>query len=151
MLPKLRELDHCYCENLIEVHESFGFLEKLKRWNLCGCSKLQILPSTLMLKSLEDFILFNCSRLEKFPDIHPEMKCLKSLNFSIGGIRELSLSLLYLIGLATLEMDGCSKLKKLQVRANKSKMQEEVDIPSTKLRQACNFFNNFWDLLGFCA
>ena len=72
--PNLEKLDLIDCKNLIEVHESFGFLEKLKEWNFYSCSQLQILPSTLVLKSLEMFRLDGCTRLEKFPDIHPEMK-----------------------------------------------------------------------------
>ena len=60
--PNLEELDLENCENIIEVHESIGFLEKLKVWNLEGCSQLQILPSTLMLKSLEYFVLSFCGK-----------------------------------------------------------------------------------------
>ena len=146
--PNLEELDLSDCESLIEVHESIGFLERLKKLNLSGCEILQILPSMLKLKSLEHFELQDCSRLEKFPDIHPEMKCLKKLNFFGSGIRELPLSLLYLTGLATLEAT-CSMLTKIPVRANKSKMQEEGDISSAKLRLACNSFNNFLGPTGF--
>ena len=98
--PNLEKLHLSYCENLIGVHESFGFLEKLKEWHFDACSQLQILPSTLVLKSLEDFSLFGCSRLKKFPDIHPEMNCLKQLELELSGIRELPSSLLYLTGLA---------------------------------------------------
>ena len=43
--PNLEELDLSYCKNLVEVHESFGFLVKFKEWNLTHCEKLQILPS----------------------------------------------------------------------------------------------------------
>ena len=147
--PNLEELDLSLCENLIEVHESIGFLERLKKWDLSYCDKLQILPIMLMLKSLEHFKLRGCSRLEKFPDIHPEMKCLNHLDSSHSGIRELPLSLLYLTGLATLEATCCFKLTKIPVRANKSEMQEEGDIPSAKLRLACNSFNNFSRPTGF--
>ena len=97
--PNLEKLDLDDCKNLIEVHESIGFLEKLKVWDLYKCSELQILPSMLMLKSLEHFKLKGCSRLEKFPDIHPEMNCLKELDLTCSGIRELPRSLLYLTGL----------------------------------------------------
>ena len=147
--PNLEELDLSLCKNLIEVHESIGFLERLKKWDLSYCDKLQILPSMLMLKSLEHFKLQSCSRLEKFPDIHPEMKCLNHLDSSYTGIRELPLSLLYLTGLATLEATCCFKLTKIPVRANKSEMQEEGDIPSAKLRLASNSFNNFSWPTGF--
>ena len=83
------------CTNLIEVHEAIGSLDKLKNLNLGSCTKLQILPSTLRLKSLEHIHLYGCLSLEKFPNIHPEMKC-DSLNFLYCNIREWPLSLKYL-------------------------------------------------------
>ena len=46
--PNLKEVDLSYHKNLVEVDESFGFLEKLKEWHLTHCEKLQILPSKLM-------------------------------------------------------------------------------------------------------
>ncbi|KAL4599926.1 hypothetical protein ACB092_11G162600, partial [Castanea dentata] len=146
--PNLEELDLLGCENLIEIHESIGFLEKLKVWNLGGCSQLQILPSTLKLKSLEYFGLLDCSMLEKFPDIHPKMNCLIELSLMSCGIRELPSSLLYLTRLHRLCL-SYSKLTNFPVGANKSQMQEEEDIPSAKLRLACNSFNNFSGPTGF--
>ncbi|KAK7860450.1 disease resistance protein adr2 [Quercus suber] len=146
--PNLEKLDLGDCKNLIEVHESIGFLEKLKVWNLGGCSQLQILPSMLMLKSLKYFNLWFCGRLEKFPDIHPEMICLRALDLRWSGIRELPSSLLYLTGLDDLSLNG-SKLTNFLVGANKSQMREEEDIPSAKLRLACNSFSNFSGPIGF--
>ena len=76
--PNLELLDTNFCKNLIEVHESVGDLDKLRWWNLKSCIKLEILPS-LQLRSLETLNLNDCGRLEKFPDIHPEMKYLWGL------------------------------------------------------------------------
>ncbi|XP_030967430.1 TMV resistance protein N-like [Quercus lobata] len=115
--PNLEILEIKYCKNLIEVDKSIGFHEKLKEWNLYGCPQLQILPSTLMLKSLESFELCRCRRLEKFPDIHPEMNCLKYLDLFGCGFRELPSSLLYLTGLNPLGL-GVSKLTNFLVGAN---------------------------------
>nr|XP_023911119.1 disease resistance-like protein DSC1 [Quercus suber] len=67
--PNLEELNMKNCENLIEVHEAIGSLDKLKHWTLSNCKKLQILPSTLRLKSLEDINLCDCVSLEKLPDL----------------------------------------------------------------------------------
>ena len=147
--PNLEKLDLSVCENLIGVHESFGFLEKLKEWNLLHCSQLQILPSTLVLKSLEIFRLNGCTRLEKFPDIHPEMKCLNRLWLYDCGIRELPSSLLYLTGLKALCLEYNSNVTNFLVGANKSQMREEEDITSAKLRLASNSFNNFSWPTGF--
>ena len=147
--PNLEKLHLSDFKNLNEVHESFGFLEKLKEWNLYDCSQLQILPSTLVLKSLEMFTLDGCTRLEKFPDIHPEMKCLNRMSLIRCGIRELPLSLLCLTGLASLRLYNNSKVTNFPVGANKSQMREEEDIPSAKLRPTCNSFNNFSWPTGF--
>ena len=86
--PNLEELDISFCKNLIEVHESVGDLHKLECWYLGSCIKLEILPSRLQLRSLQTLHLFDCRRLEKFPDIHPEMKYLQDLSTSNSGIRE---------------------------------------------------------------
>ena len=67
--PNLEELDISCCENLIEIHEAIGSLEKLKRWNLDGCKKLQILPSSFRLISLEFINLDDCVSLETLPDL----------------------------------------------------------------------------------
>ena len=69
--PNLESLDLNYCENLIEVHEAIGSLDKLRCFSLTDCKKLQILPSTLRLKSLESLYLDGFVSLEKFPKIHP--------------------------------------------------------------------------------
>ncbi|XP_050246757.1 disease resistance protein RUN1-like isoform X4 [Quercus robur] len=109
--PSLEELDLSHCKNLVKVHESVGILDKLRRWELYYCKKLQILPNNLRLKSLEEFDLTICLRLEKFSNIHPEMKCLKSLNLSGSGIRELPSSIEYLTGLELLDLSCCKNLK----------------------------------------
>ncbi|KAL4605721.1 hypothetical protein ACB092_09G050600 [Castanea dentata] len=116
--PNLEELNLNSCLNLIEVHESIGSLDKLKVWNLNWCRQLQILPSRLMLKSLEKFILIYCSSLEKFPDIHPETKRLEELNLLGSGIRELPSSLWYLTGLQKLILYNCDELRDFPIGAN---------------------------------
>ena len=50
--PSLEDLNLYYCQNLVKVHDSLGFLDKLQIWNLHGCRKLQILPKSLKLISL---------------------------------------------------------------------------------------------------
>ena len=83
--PNLESLDIGGCENLIEVHEAFGSLDKLKMWNLRECKKLQIIPSSFRLKSLEFISLAGCVSLEKLPDLGaPNLKLL-----DIGGCENL--------------------------------------------------------------
>ena len=116
--PNLESLDICYCENLIEIHDSIGLLDKLECLVLCDCMKLQILPSTL--KVNKRFFLRNCPRVEKFPNVHPEMKCLENFYVFNSGIREWPLSLRYLTeGIISLEIWGREKGGNILDRINK--------------------------------
>ena len=111
--PNLENLDLADCGNLTEVHDNIGLLDKLKYWNLYDCKKLESLPSKLNLKSLKCLFLGGCKRLKKFPQIHPEMKCLKNLMVHLSGtsIRKLPSSLRYLIsGLQTLYLPKIQNL-----------------------------------------
>ena len=93
--PNLETLEIYYCDNLIEIHDSIGLLDKLECLELWHCMKLQILPRTLKLN--KSFWLYGCPRVEKFPNIHPEMKYLEEgLIVDDSNIREWPLSLRYL-------------------------------------------------------
>ena len=91
--PNLEYLNLSKCKNLVEIDECFGSLEKLKRWDLSNCRKLQFLPSQLRLKSLDSFYLTGCSSLEKPPNFHQEMECLQYLLLDKSGIREVPSSI----------------------------------------------------------
>ena len=140
--PNLETLELFSCKNLVEIHESFGFHEKLKKWSLDCCKKLRILPRNLMLKSLEQFNLRECPRLEKFPNIHPEMKDLRVLNLSGSSIRELPSSIGYLTSLLGLYLDDCQNLKDLPESIYKLQQLGSLRISTTKLRPVCNSFNS---------
>ena len=64
--PNLETLELSFCKNLVECHESIGFLDKLHYLCFCSCEKFQNLPSHLMWKSLKIFDFSNCSSLEFF-------------------------------------------------------------------------------------
>ena len=124
--PNLESLYICCCENLIEIHDSIRLLDKLECLVLSGCMKLQILPSTL--KVNKRFVLRECPRVEKFPNVHPEMKCLKDFSVSNSGIREWPLSLRYLTeGIMGLEIWGRENLGKFLDSTNKLQQLEEID------------------------
>ncbi|KAK7837198.1 putative wrky transcription factor 19 [Quercus suber] len=131
--PNLEEVDLSYCKTLVEVHESFGFLDKLQEWRLKHCEKLQILPSKLILKSLKYFNLEGCSSLGKFPNVHPIMKCLEILELSRSGIRGLPSSIEYLIALRTLYLYDCPNLSDLPDIIYKFQLPEELVFPTTQL------------------
>ncbi|XP_050245754.1 TMV resistance protein N-like isoform X3 [Quercus robur] len=141
--PNLETLELFSCKNLVEIHESFGFHEKLKKWSLDCCKKLKILPRNLMLKSLEQFNLRECPRLEMFPNIHPEMKDLKVLNLTGSSIRELPSSIGYLTGLERLDVYGCQNLRDLPDSIYKLQQLMELEITTTKLRTVYDSFDSF--------
>ena len=136
--PNLENLNLRYCENLVEIDECFGYLEKLGMWYLDGCKKLQFLPSQLRLKSLHSFYLIDCSRLEKLPDFHQEMECLKGLYLSGSGIREVPSSIENLTKLNRLILHNCKNLWDLPDSICKLQRLWELWTSTTKLRQTCN-------------
>ena len=88
------------------VPDSVGHLEKLEVWELSNCTKLQILPSCLMMKSLASLSLTSCSSLKKFLDFSQEMECLLQLALHSTGICELLLSFANHIGLENLLLEN---------------------------------------------
>lgn len=141
--PNLETLDLSRCKNLVKVHESIGFLDRLQIWNLELCKKLQNLPNNLRLKSLKYFNLRFCSSLEKFPDIEPEMKCLERLLLVKSGIKELPSSIGYLTGLIELDLRICKNLRDLPDSIYRLQLLEKLYIPTAKLRPASNSFHSF--------
>lgn len=140
--PNLKTLNISYCINLVEVHESVGLLDKLKTWNLNGCHELQTLPRRLNLKSLEHFDLCNCIGLEKFPDIHQEMKCLKKILLAGCGIKELPSSIGYLIQLQVLSLLACPNLREIPSSIYKLQKLETLVLASNILRPTSNSFDD---------
>ncbi|XP_050239936.1 probable WRKY transcription factor 19 isoform X2 [Quercus robur] len=140
--PNLEKLDLLYCENLVEIHESVGLLNKLKTWNLSNCRKLQTLPRRLKLNSLEHFDLRHCLRLKKFPDIHPEMKCLKSLLMFQCGIEELPSSIGYLTQLQKLNLMDCRNLRRVPGSIYKLQKLESFGLASNIFKPISNSFDD---------
>ena len=103
MVPNIKSLSLISCKNLVEVHDSVGRFDKLEELSLDDCTKLRILPSCLMMKSLRRFALEGCSSLEKFPNISREMKSLNALDLTQTAICELPLSFENLTGLKALQ------------------------------------------------
>ncbi|KAM5548957.1 disease resistance protein RUN1-like [Rosa sericea] len=109
-LPNLVDLILKWCLNLVEVHPSVGFLDKLVKLDLEGCQFLTVLPGRINLKSLETLSLQYCHRLENFPEILGEMKSLKCLDLAETAINALPSSIRYLINLERLNLRACGNL-----------------------------------------
>ncbi|KAG7942557.1 hypothetical protein I3843_16G109500 [Carya illinoinensis] len=104
----LEKLNLIGCKNLVEVHHSIGFLDKLRSFSVCGCCSLKILPERFKLRSLRNFDLRTCLSLEDFPEIECEMEFLDDLRLSGTSIKELPSSIENFKGLEHLYVEGSS-------------------------------------------
>ncbi|KAK7314751.1 hypothetical protein VNO77_33279 [Canavalia gladiata] len=105
-LPNLENFSFRNCVNLITIHDSIGFLDKLKFLNAVGCRKLRSFQP-LKLTSLETLELSFCSSLESFPEILGKMENLTHLLLEASAIEELPFSFQNLTGLQTLQLRFC--------------------------------------------
>ncbi|XP_028760603.1 putative disease resistance protein At4g11170 [Neltuma alba] len=112
-VPNLTELWLDGCTNLIEIHDSLGFLDKLRVLSAMRCKNLRTLPPTFKLSSLEHLSLFGCSTLQCFPEILEKMEKLKTLDLESTAIAKLPSSICNLVELETLNMEACPNLKQL--------------------------------------
>ncbi|XP_060673832.1 disease resistance-like protein DSC1 [Ziziphus jujuba] len=96
------------------VPSSFGGLLGLVQLHLDNCKRLKSIPTSICkLKSLKFLNLSKCTNLENFPEIMELMERLECLILEGTGIKELPESIVNLIGLDMLFLEGCSKLQKL--------------------------------------
>jgi Leucine-rich repeat (LRR) protein len=93
-----------------EVPSSIERLSSLTLLNLRGCTSLTSLPCNFSLDSLEDLILSDCSKLEKFSENVENMKRLKELKLDGTAIKELPLSIGHLSSLVLLNLAFCNSL-----------------------------------------
>ncbi|KAK4564014.1 hypothetical protein RGQ29_006203 [Quercus rubra] len=115
MTPNLEELALENCTNLVEVHYSVGFLDRLKLMKFVECPNLRSFPRSLKLRSLELLMLEGCSGLENFPEIDCKMERLEYIGLRSTPIKELPSSVEYLVGLKELNLDGCENLMNLPI------------------------------------
>ncbi|KAG7945358.1 hypothetical protein I3843_15G148300 [Carya illinoinensis] len=80
--PNLKELTVKYCNSVVKVHDSVGSLEYLSKLDFEGCTKLQILPRRIKLRSLHQLDLEDCSSLRDLPEIECKIEALRELNLS---------------------------------------------------------------------
>ncbi|KAI4353197.1 hypothetical protein L6164_002163 [Bauhinia variegata] len=159
----LTELHIDFCKNLIIIHDSIGFLHKLKVISAESCVNLRIFSRFIMLKSLKMLNLKYCSSLHYFPEILEDMENLSYIYLRKTAIEELPCSIHNATGLSCLELSFCEGLKKVptcilklpklerlhvvlsSVQFNKERGEQD-QVRSTQERidlQCCNFLDGF--------
>ncbi|KAK3431283.1 hypothetical protein EUGRSUZ_E02649, partial [Eucalyptus grandis] len=122
--PLLESLCLVRCESLVEVHQSVGYLDKLKLLLISSCSNLRIFPNTLKTKSLQSLDLSNCYKLEKCPDFLGKMEHLEHLCLSGIAFTKLPTSIENLVSVKSIELDYCNNLTRLPSSIYKLKKLE---------------------------
>ncbi|KAI9080650.1 hypothetical protein K1719_037407 [Acacia pycnantha] len=112
-LPNLRKLYLDNCTNLIELHESVGFLSHLEELSVAGCRNLKSIPSGFNLPFLRFLSLFDCQKLVTFPEILGFMENLQHINLEQTSIEGLPFSIGNLIGLECLNLMECFSIIKV--------------------------------------
>ncbi|XP_042961778.1 disease resistance protein RUN1-like isoform X2 [Carya illinoinensis] len=115
ILSNLKELAIQFYTRLVEVHDSIGSLENLSMLEFFHCSKLQILPRSLNLRSLCYLGLQDCPSIRYLPEIECKMESLIELNLRDTAIEELPLSIGNLVRLESLYLRGCKNLMRLPI------------------------------------
>ncbi|KAG4977447.1 hypothetical protein JHK86_036921 [Glycine max] len=108
--PILKELSSVFCENLVEIHDSVGFLDKLEIMNFESCSKLETFPP-IKLTSLESINFSYCSSLVSFPEILGKMENITHLSLEYTAISKLPNSIRELVRLQSLELHNCGMVQ----------------------------------------
>ncbi|PRQ55290.1 putative TIR domain, P-loop containing nucleoside triphosphate hydrolase [Rosa chinensis] len=127
-VQNLESLDLQGCENLVRIHQSLGFLEKLIVLNLKDCKSLESLPSRIEMESLETLILSNCSKVKKIPEFVGNMERLSVLYLDETAIEELPVSIEQLSGLVSLNLSNCRNLARLPSTINKLKSIKDLNL-----------------------
>jgi hypothetical protein len=128
-ISNLEELNLESCRNLVEVHQSVGFLDKLVKLNLNICYNLNSFPRRLRLRSLEYLGLSFCSKLNYFPEIECEMERLRHI-FLTTRIKELPSSFRFASSLKTLNLVQSINLTNLSSRIYQLEHLESLNLNS---------------------
>ncbi|XP_027925185.1 TMV resistance protein N-like isoform X1 [Vigna unguiculata] len=105
-LPNLEKLSFQHCQNLTAIHNSIGFLCKLKILSAFGCTKLVRFPP-IKLSALEKLNLSRCHSLENFPEILGKMENIRVLQLEYTAIKELPCSFQNFTRLQELQLSNC--------------------------------------------
>ncbi|KAH0974660.1 hypothetical protein GBA52_016559 [Prunus armeniaca] len=132
--PNLRYLYANRCTSLVEVHPSVGYLDKLEELKFCHCCELTKFPNKVGLKSLKLFFLYDCIKLESFPEIVDKMESLIELDLRRTNIKELPASIRHLIGLEILSLSE-SAIKELPTSIEHLIGLKELHLSKTTMKE----------------
>ncbi|KAF5459632.1 hypothetical protein F2P56_019566 [Juglans regia] len=143
--PNLKQLNLQCCENLVEVHHSIGFLDKLSVLLVNGCCKLRIFPKRFKLRSLYLLEVYDCSSLEDFPEIECEMEFLYGICLEGTGIKELPVSIENLTELKQLDLDDTG-IKELPSSIGNLTKLEVLSLNDTCIKELPSSIGNLSEL-----
>ncbi|KEH37535.1 putative TIR domain, winged helix-turn-helix DNA-binding domain-containing protein [Medicago truncatula] len=109
-LQSLKEFSFEECNNLITIHDSIGYLNKLEILNAQGCSKLESFPP-LQLASLKKLELSRCRNLKSFPELLCKMTKIEHIWLADSSIGELPFSFQNLSAVYALTIYDCKILR----------------------------------------
>ncbi|KAG5573863.1 hypothetical protein H5410_063629 [Solanum commersonii] len=109
----LEYLDIDQCFGLVKLPISLGVQKKLCWLKIGRCENLKNLPSSIQMESLQQLMISNCLKLDTFPQINGDMRCLRGLTLNSTGIREVPSSIGNLSSLESLNLEGCEDLVSL--------------------------------------
>ncbi|XP_061990786.1 disease resistance protein RPV1-like isoform X2 [Rosa rugosa] len=132
--PNLQRLNLNFCESLVEVHPSVGFLDKLEHLSLNSCSRLETFPTEISWKSMRELWLHWCGRLENFIKIVHKMESIKTLDLWGSGIKELQSWIGCCISLEVLMLNGTS-IKQLPLTIGNLTSLRKLDLFGTPLKE----------------
>jgi hypothetical protein len=112
-IPKLEKLCLDLCKNLVEVHDSVEFLNKLVELRFEPCYNVISFPRSLKSRSRQSLNLGSCSSLKKFYVIECQMDYLVHICCNFSCIEEMPSSIGYAVRVERLDLYGCQKLKNL--------------------------------------
>ncbi|XP_061356585.1 disease resistance protein Roq1-like [Gastrolobium bilobum] len=138
-VPNLGALCLDNCTNLIEIHGSVGFLDRLVLLSAQGCTQLEILVPSIHLTSLETLDLRGCSSLVSFPEVLGIMENIRDVYLDETAIVELPFSIGNLVGLQRLFLRECKKLNQLP---NSIRILPQLEIIMTYGRRGFQLFED---------
>ncbi|XP_024641439.1 disease resistance protein RPV1 [Medicago truncatula] len=109
-LLNLEEFSIQYCKTLIAIDKSIGFLGNLKILRIVKCTEIRIIPP-LMLPSLEELYLSECSNLENFSPVIDDFGDKLKIMSVRHCIKLRSIPPLKLDSLETLKLSFCHSLE----------------------------------------